>query len=256
MIKYIYILLVLLSLSCESLGTNEFAEELSYYEYVGFGWTHFFDENYNTAIEYFQTAIDVDQVEYTNSANVGKAWTYLIMANETIGTQDMSDRRALADSLFEVSTLFSTEAAELYSECEYTFCCNDCFINDYEVGMIYGNVAKYLDGENDALEYEQLDTLITNFISSHMDTLSNIPLYDFNDGKPYNGSSYLTTNSLIVLLAQIHFLNENIYQACNLLDDGLCANTNGFNSINCLEEDMSYEDIVLILSCLQSYSLP
>ena len=30
----------------------------------------------------------------------------------------------------------------------------------------------------------------------------------------------------------------------------------GFDSINCLEEDMSYEDIVLILSCLQSYTLP
>ena len=44
--KFIYISLVLLSLSCESLGTNEFAEELSYYEYVGFGWTHFFDKHY------------------------------------------------------------------------------------------------------------------------------------------------------------------------------------------------------------------
>ena len=252
MIKYIYILLVLLSLSCESLGTNEFAEELSYYEYVGFGWTHFFDENYNTAIEYFQTAIDIQEVEYVNSANVGKAWTYLMAANGNVGNSSaMSNRRDSANYLFNLSMENATAASDLYNECEYTFCCNDCFINDYEAGMIYGNVAKYLDGEDEALLYKDLDSLITDFISAHTDTL-----YDFNDGKPNSEQFYLTTNSLIVLLAQIHFLNENIYEACDLLDDDLCLDIDGFDSINCLEEDMSYEDIVLILSCLQSYTLP
>ena len=82
--KINYISLILLSLSCESLGTSEFAEELSYYEYVGFGWPHFFDEDYNTAIEYFQTAIDIQEVEYVNSANVGKAWTYLMVSNGVV----------------------------------------------------------------------------------------------------------------------------------------------------------------------------
>ena len=246
--KIILISLVLLSLSCETLGTNEFAEELSYYEYVGFGWTHFFDEDYNTAKEYFQTAIDVDQVEYTNSANVGKAWTYLLMANEAIGTDDMSSIRELADTFFNLSAVDSSEAAELYNECEYEFCCNNCFINDYEVGMIYGKVSKYFNGD-EALSYPYLDTLITNFISAHAD-------YDFNDGKPDAGQLYLTTNSLIILLAQLHLLNENIYEACDLLDDGLCLDINGFDSITCLETDMSYEDIVLVLSCLQNYTLP
>ena len=250
--KFIYISLVLLSLSCESLGTNEFAEELSYYEYVGFGWTHFFDQDYNTAIEYFQTAIDIGEVDYVNSANVGKAWTHLIASNGNVGNSSaMSNRRELAAALFDSSAVNSNAASELYNECEYTFCCNDCFINDYEAGMIYGNVAKYLSGEDDALSYEQLNTLITDFISTHTDTL-----YNFSDGKPNSEQFYLTTNSLIVLLAQIHFLNENIYEACDLLDNDLCVDIDGFDSINCLEEDMSYEDIVLILSCLQSYTLP
>ena len=252
MIKYIYILLVLLSLSCESLGTNEFAEELSYYEYVGFGWTHFFDQDYNTAIEYFQTAIDIQEVEYVNSANVGKAWTYLMASNGNIGNSSaMSNRRDSANYLFNLSMENASDASDLYNECEYTFCCNDCFINDYEVGMIYGSVAEFLGGEDGALSYEELDTVITSFISAHTDTL-----YDFNDGKPNAGQFYLTTNNLIVLLAQLHFLNENIYEACDLLDDDLCVDIDGFDSINCLEEDMSYEDIVLILSCLQSYTLP
>ena len=110
---------------------------------------------------------------------------------------------------------------------------------------------KYLDGEDDALEYEQLDTLIADFINAHTE----IP-YDFNDGKPSTGEFHLTTNSLIILLAQLHLLNENIYQACNLLEADLCSDIDGFESIACLEEDMSYEDIVLILSCLQNYTLP
>ena len=43
--KYFIIYIIILLLSCESLGVNEYTEELSYYEYVGFGWTNFYQRN-------------------------------------------------------------------------------------------------------------------------------------------------------------------------------------------------------------------
>ena len=252
--KIICLYIIMLLLSCESLGVNEFTEELSYYEYVGFGWTHFFDKDYVTAIEYFQTAIDIDEVEYVNSANVGKAWTYLMMSNTSIGFSSMSARRDSSESLFNESSIESSEASALYNECDYTFCCNDCFINDYQVGIIYGDVYKYLNDEESALNYEELTENITEFIVQHSDS-DTTEVYDFMAGKPNIGNFNLTTNSLIFLLAQLHFSNQNIYDSCLLLNqNNLCSSIEDFSTIECDQDNMSYESIDLILSCLESYT--
>ena len=250
--KYFIIYIIILLLSCESLGVNEYTDELSYYEYVGFGWTHFFDKNYSTALDYFQTAIDINQVEHVNSANVGKAWTYLMLANMYVGSSSMSTSRYISDSLFKESKIQDTEASLLYSECDYTFCCNDCFINDYKVGIIYGDVYRYLNNEQDALTYIVLTEKITEFINEHSDSDT---IYDFMDGKPNTGNFNLNTNSLIFLLAQLHFSNQNIYDSCLLLNqNNLCSNIADFNTVLCDQNNMSYESIELLLSCLESYT--
>ena len=249
--KIICLYIIFLLLSCESLGVNEYTEKLSYYEYVGFGWTNFFDRNYDIAIEYFQTAIDINEVQYINSANVGKAWTYLMMANQEIGTSEMSAKRDSSDSLFEQAIINSLEASELYNECDYAFCCNDCFIDDYEVGIIYGNFSKYFNDEDGAFTYEELVSDITTFINEHIDT----EVYNLIDGKPNTGNFNLTTNNLILLLAQLHFLNEMIYDSCVLLDDNdLCSYIENFDLLQCDQSSMSYESINLILSCMQSFT--
>ena len=252
--KIILLYATILFFSCESLGVNEFTDQLSYYEYVGFGWTHFFDKNYITAIEYFQTAIDIDEVEYINSANVGKAWTYLMMSNQSIGYSNATKtaRRDSAEALFVLSKQNYFEASELYEECEYTFCCNDCFIDDYEVGIIYGDVSDYLSEEDEALTYEILVTKISEFITDHSDEET---LYDFNDGKPNAGHFNLSTNSLIFLLAQLHFFNDKVYESCILLENNnLCSDIENFDLIECDENEMTFESLDLILTCMDRYT--
>ena len=60
--KIIFLYIIFLSISCESLGVNEFTEEMSYYEYVGYGWINFYQRNYFVALDYFDTAIQINEV--------------------------------------------------------------------------------------------------------------------------------------------------------------------------------------------------
>ena len=75
----------------------------------------------------------------------------------------------LDQNAFNKSSENSLEASELYNECDYEFCCNDCFIKDYEVGKIYSDVSRYLNYEQDALTYENLVINISAFLQDNSD---------------------------------------------------------------------------------------
>ena len=244
--KIIFLYIIFLSIACESLGVNEFTEEMSYYEYVGYGWTNFYQRNYFVALDYFDTAIQINEVEYTNSANVGKAWTYLMMANESLGSSLLESRRDSANFYFNKSSENSLEASELYNECDYEFCCNDCFIKDCEVGKIYSDVSRYLNYEQDALTYENLVINISTFLQDNSDE----NFYDFNNGKPNTGSFNLDSNSIVYLLAQLHFLNEDIYNSCLILEQNEVCEL----SEECLQNNISNDLIESLLNCLSSFT--
>ena len=126
---------LILSLSCDSLGTNEFQASLTYHEYVGFAWQEFILKNYNTSIDYFNSAKEValEEEEYDNSAEIGLGWVYLMRANQYMSSISSSYRDSAFNQL-QYDTL-ETEAISSYSQtCNYEFCCDSCFVNDKEVG--------------------------------------------------------------------------------------------------------------------------
>ena len=238
--------ILILSLSCDSLGTNEFQASLTYHEYVGFAWQEFILKNYNTSIDYFNSAKEValEEEEYDNSAEIGLGWVYLMRANQYMSSISSSYRDSAFNQL-QYDTL-ETEAIFSYSQtCNYEFCCDSCFVNDKEVGNLYFSILNYLEsgGFLDPILVQNIE----DFITLHQPNTDNF--YDFMDGKPSadNGDIFnLTTNNLILLLAQIHLRNNDLtsscdvlkeYSLCNLSESTDCVNGSNIISIlNCLEE--------------------
>ena len=265
------LLIILFSLfvfSWESLGlgVEENQSSLTYFEYVAFGWQAFFDNNYSQAIDYFNVALESEDEIYHNSAHVGLGWVYLVQANQSIGTTLSEQLRNQA--MIEFQTQDDQLAMESYEQnCVlYSFCCEDCFIDDKEVAIIYNDALEYLQSDNpDNLNLE-LETKILDFISSHQEIDGNF--YDFMNGKPSVVSDFsLTTNSVVVLLAQIYLRNSNFSCAMDILyDNGLCEyqNSDGVNQtllFDCgescnegCETAINPEDVLNIIECLETYS--
>ena len=241
----IYILLIL-NLSCDSLGTNEFQANLTYHEYVGFAWQEFFIKNYNISIDYFNSAKEValEEDEYDNSAEIGLGWVYLMKANQSIS----SLFRDTAFIQLQYDTLESEAIASYSQTCDYVFCCDSCFVNDKDVGNLYFSILEYLEsgGVLDPL----LVLNIEDFINSHQPDTDDF--YNFMNGKPSgnNGEEFnLTTNNLIILLAQIHLRNNDLTSACNILKAYSFCDLNG--DTDCINDS----NIISILNCLEELSI-
>ena len=256
--KYLIILVALIFISCESvgLGVEEFQAELTYFEYVGFGWQHFFDENYDVAIEYFNVALESEDEEYHNSAQIGLGWSYLMKSNLYIGEETTVDIwRNLAYEKFSYDTDEALAISSYSINCEYAFCCDSCFVNDKNVGMLYKGAIDYLNSEN----YEDLDTSlvesIQNFIDQHS---SDATFYNFMDGKPESSNENtfnLTTDNITILLAQIYMRNNNFYCAMDLLfENELCLEYNLYDT-NCCNVDCEDDvDALPIIECIENHT--
>ena len=247
------LLIILFSLfvfSCESLGlgVEENQSSLTYFEYVAFGWQAFFDNNYSQAIDYFNVALESEDEIYHNSAHVGLGWVYLVQANQSIGTTLSEQLRNQA--MIEFQTQDDQLAMESYEQnCVlYSFCCEDCFIDDKEVAIIYNDALEYLQSDNpDNLNLE-LETKILDFISSHQEIDGNF--YDFMNGKPdgSDGDSVnMTIDDVIIYLAQNYLRINKYQQACEeLLDADLacgiqdCENFNVSVLLNCIQGDFPF----------------
>ena len=61
--KILLLILTFLYFSCESLGVNEYdPTSFDYYDYVAYGWAAIFEEDYQLATNYFNQAIDAEDV--------------------------------------------------------------------------------------------------------------------------------------------------------------------------------------------------
>jgi len=256
--KYLFITILILSLSCDStgLGVEELQSELTYYEYVGFGWQHFMDQNYTTAIDYFNAALESEDELYHNSAHIGIGWANLMIANQYIGSEGtVNNYRDLAYDKFLYDTDQDLAVQSYNDNCEYLFCCDSCFVNDRNVGIMFHESLEYLESEDsNALDTLTVD-LINNFINFH-NTDDNF--YNFMDGKPSglnNQDFNLTTNNIIILLAQIYMRNNNFSCAMDLLfENNLCSNYDLYDS-DCCDSDCDIDiDIIPIIECLENYT--
>ena len=65
--KLLIILFSILFITCESstLGVDE-NQGISYYDCLAFGWQAFFDQDYELALDYFETAYETTDEEFHN----------------------------------------------------------------------------------------------------------------------------------------------------------------------------------------------
>tara|TARA_Y100001970_G_scaffold281700_1_gene393031 strand:- start:263 stop:1036 length:774 start_codon:yes stop_codon:yes gene_type:complete len=253
--KYIIIIFTLLVVSCDSLGVGveEFQSESSYHDYVALGWKNFFETNYNVAIEYFNAAIELED-EYYNSAYMGIGWCNLMKANLYIGSNPelVDEYRAIAYEKFSYSIDEELAISSYAENCVYPFCCDSCFIDDRNAGIILHNVLEYLESNESNVLEEELILSIREFIDSH----KNDNFYNIMNGKPENLGVYnFTTNNIVVLMSQLYLRNNQLSCAMNILfENNICESFNLYNS-ECCDTDCSEDiDPIPIIECLESYT--
>ena len=135
--------------------------------------------------------------------------------------------------------------------CEQEYCCTDCFVYDKKVALIYYYSYKFyyfnsIDEIQQANQYYNLAiSLGLDFLSSIQDVslLDKNLDYDFQNGKPNVGTSFiLNRNTIITLISQLYLKNEEYSNAATILINGnVCENLNDINNytvediIDCLE---------------------
>ena len=241
---YLFYILVILFLSCESmgLGVNENIATPLYHDCVALGWQYFFEDDYEEALNWFNTAYSATDETYHNSAHVGKGWTYLFQSNLAIGDSiSVEELRALARNEFNY-TIEESAAIESYADnCLHTYCCDDCFAKDREFGYLVDQLElKTRDSDTSQNEIDNLITQLEEFIEINNN-------YDFMEGKPpgLEGESItLDIDNVILYLVQIYLRNNEIIKSCELLKD---------TKLEC-EDDCYNIEIDSFLDCIESYS--
>ena len=283
MILYILIMLFLSCDSIEETGLPEYEGGFNYYDYVSYGWSEFLNEQYDNAISYFQQAILIDDInedgnlDYMHhSAYVGISWSLTYQANELINTTDdsIADKREEAitylcyfidnsnewnegdcsSNLVDINisdidaSLFYNVSNNEFTSCYGDYCCNDCFINDKKVAMMYYYSYKYHDYflQNDLINtdfyFNKAIELGLDFISSTQ-LLSNLDKnldYDFMNGKPIESPIFnLKYQNILVLLGQLYLKNGDYQNAALILSD-VC-------------EDVTSSEVQSIIDCVESF---
>ena len=131
-------------MSCESFTELKEQSGISYYDAVAFGWQAVFDNDYDLALNWFNTAYESIDEDLYNSAHLGIAWTYHFIANYGTeqelalcggGMQECRDA-AFGEFLYDAD---QDEAIVSYEEnCIYfQHCCDDCFVQDRGLGLSF-----------------------------------------------------------------------------------------------------------------------
>ena len=120
-------------MSCESFTELKEQSGISYYDAVAFGWQAVFDNDYDLALNWFNTAYESIDEDLYNSAHLGIAWTYHFIGNYGTeqelalcgGMQECRDA-AFGEFLYDADqdeAIVSYEANCIY----FQHCCDDCF---------------------------------------------------------------------------------------------------------------------------------
>ena len=250
--KLLFILLSILFITCESstIGVDE-NQDISYYDCLAFGWQAFFDKDYELALDYFNTAYVTTDEDFHNSAHVGIGWVYLFLANEEIGdATNVEDLRmdAYDEFLFDEDESYAIESYGI--KCPYVFCCDNCFSQDRNLGLLIHDIELYFYSEDqdesiicidDNEDGECEDGLIFDL----KQFIINNDNYDFMNGKPEGSegeSINLTINDIIIYLAQNYLRINEFTQACEEL---FIAN------LSCGIQDCENFNVNTLLDCIQ-----
>jgi len=84
------LLLIILIFSCDSLeegfGVGESQDSFSYYDFLAYGWSQIFENNPDLALDYFDQALNIPNIEYYNSSFVGMGWAKTYKANALLNS--------------------------------------------------------------------------------------------------------------------------------------------------------------------------
>ena len=290
--KFIYLLCFLFFTCdiLDQNSLEEFEEEFNYYDYVAYGWMELFNQNYDLSISYFEEALlvsDIDQDgenDYMyNSAYVGLSWALTYNVNYNMTDFNSIENHEFRENAIKYLCYYqdndgiwntdgNCENNQLISEsdlnasihyninenlsgltfCEQDYCCNDCFINDKQVALIYYYVYKYsylLIQEGLTISTDEYFNLALSmgldFLSSTQsnDLLDKNLDYSLIQGKPTNSNMFnITRNNIVALLGQLYLKNENYDSAALIvINGGLCNDILDINNysvqaiIDCLE---------------------
>ena len=255
--KLLIILFSILFITCESstLGVDE-NQGISYYDCLAFGWQAFFDKDYELALDYFETAYEATDEDFHNSAHSAIGWTYLFIANEEIGDDAYVEELrfdAYEEFLFDDNESYAIESYGI--KCPYTFCCDNCFSQDRNLGLLIYNIESYFYSENQDSSVICVDqngdgNCEDGLIFDLKEFILENRNYDFMNGKPEGSegeSVDLFIDHIIVYLAQNYLRIDNYSQACvELLDENLscgiqdCENFNITELLDCIQGDFPF----------------
>ena len=89
------LLLIILIFSCDSLeegfGVGESQDSFSYYDFLAYGWSQIFENNPDLALDYFDQALNISNIEYYNSSFVGMGWAQTYQANALLNSDSCID---------------------------------------------------------------------------------------------------------------------------------------------------------------------
>ena len=228
--KKILFLYFLIFLSCDPgwFGLDETDPVYSYHDAMALGWEVFFrDNDYDTAISYFHSAItNTEDEEYYNSAHIALGWLYLFKSNSFVNTVNPDSIGIYRDSAFVRLSYEDNEDLAIIgydTGCYYDFCCSDCFVEDRQLGVLYNQIEAFF-----ILSEEEQETILaddaayiqnlTNSLSSFTDTYTT---YDFMNGKPMGNTGEtmdLNTTDIQVYLATVYFRMGLFTECCEELD--------------------------------------
>lgn len=129
--KVIYILSILLTVSCELGDLQENTGMLSGSYYINQAWEYFQAEDYTTAEELFAAPLDSDNREYDKLAYMGLGWTMIYKSKADLSLENNASRQSMRDS----SEVYFDIAFEKYSQG------NDTTATELELDILYAGLA-------------------------------------------------------------------------------------------------------------------
>jgi len=251
--KLLYIFIIIF-MSCESFSELKEQSGISYYDAVAFGWQALLDNDYELALNWFNTAYESIDEDLYNSAHVGVAWTYHFIANYGDEEQlalcggSMEDCRLASFEEFLYDTDEDEAIASYDANCIYfQHCCHDCFVQDRGLGLSFHYLKEAMDEDNQEELINQISVL-HQFLIDNLD-------YVFMNGKPTGtlGETIVwNANTVVVYLADLYLRTNQVNtetdnsKACELLlEYGLSC---GITSC----DDYFYQDLV---ECIEDQSI-
>ena len=242
--KLLYIFIIII-LSCESGGDLSEHQGIAYQDCLAFGWQDLFDGDYENALNWFNTAYDAIDEDYHNSAYTGLGFTYLFISNygseeelAICGGMDDCRDAAFEEFLYDVDR--QDAIASYDADCIFfQFCCDDCFVQDNRLGILFHDIAEARD-EEDQNAIQTLASQLQGFIDD------NGTDYYFRNGKP-TGTDGETVDWDIgtpaVYLANLYYSMGESKTSCELLLEYNLS----CDILDC--DDFYFEDLI---DCIES----